>query len=169
MGGTSGTSTTSTGVKLKTSPSVSGSMPSLVTGAGDYMMVELMLFDVVLAWLLQILASLPCPSLPSHAILRSATASHKVFKSAKEYFASQERLAALEACLCVRSYMEGGRRLDASAPPVLHWVVATAWKTLRHDKSDEGAWLRELLIVKGPQVIANGLWTSYKWLNSLPE
>lgn len=131
--------------------------------------VELMLFDVTLSCTLQELASIPCQTLPQDPILRDATTAQDTFGSAKECYAYQERLAALEACRCVHSFVQGRQRIDPRAPPIIHWAIAMAWEKLRHDKSVKGTLLRELLTMKGRQVVADGLWTTYKWPNSLIE
>lgn len=151
------------------SPPSSDSLPSLITGRASTpsRMVQLMLFDVALTTVLQILASLPCEALPRGGSLRSASAS--LTQSAREYYASQERLAASEACRCIRAFVEGGGCLNARVPPVLHWAVATAWKSLRYDSSVEGIWLQELMSVKGRGVVADGLWENYQWLESVPN
>ncbi|KAH7161935.1 hypothetical protein B0J13DRAFT_614622 [Dactylonectria estremocensis] len=170
--GTSGTSATFPGIASTRSAPASDSIPSMIIGTkvlSRAMVVELILFDVALVTLLQILASLPREALQGHSFLRGARAPQNGTESAKEYYASQERLAALEACRCVRSYVEGGQCLDASVPPILHWAIATTLRSLYRDTSVEATWLRELVTPKGQQVVAVGLWKTYQWLSSLTE
>jgi hypothetical protein len=123
--------------------------------------VMLMLYNLALVHVLQILAPLPreesAPQNPSHQP-----------ESAGVYHAD-ERNAAREACRCLQYYMSIRRRLDPSASPIVHWAVFAVWERLRRDDSAEGAWMRDLLTRKGRQVVAEGLWTTYKWVNSLPE
>ncbi|KAL6408576.1 hypothetical protein AUP68_08436 [Ilyonectria robusta] len=170
--GTSGTSATFPGVASTRSAPASDSIPSMIMETkvlSRAMVVELILFDVALVTLLQILASLPREVLQGHSFLRGATAPQNGTESAKQYYASQERLAALEACRRVRSYVEGGQCLDASVPPILHWAIATALRSLHRDTSVEATWLRELVTPNGQQVVAVGLWKNYQWLSSLTE
>lgn len=170
--GTSETSATFPGIASTKSPSASGPTPSMIIGTkvlSRAMVVELILFDLTLLTLLQILVSLPCEPLQRDSFLRGVTTSQKGIESAKEYYASQERLVALETCRCVRSYVEGGQGLDASVPPILHWAIVTALRSLRHDTSVEATWLWDLLTPKGQQVVSNGLWKGYQWLSYLNE
>jgi hypothetical protein len=123
--------------------------------------IMLMLYNLALTHVLQILAPLPLEESATRNISQQR-------ETAKTYHAD-ERIAAREACRCVQYYLYIRRRLDASASPLVHWAVAAAWTRLRRDDSVEGAWMRDLLTGKGRQVVAEGLWTTYKWLNSLPE
>jgi transcription factor-like protein len=123
--------------------------------------VMLMLYNVALMYVLQVLTPLPREeSAPRNT-------SHQP-EPAGRYHAD-EFLAAREACRCVQYYMSVRRRLDASASPIVHWAVATAWTRLRSDDSVEAVWMRELLTGRGRQVVAEGLWTTYIWVNSLPD
>jgi len=123
--------------------------------------VMLMLYNLALMYVLQILAPQPQEeSAPRNASHEPETAGR---------YHADERIAAMEACRCIQYYMLIRRRLDASASPIVHWAITAAWKRLRRDDSVEGAWMRDLLTARGRQVVAEGLWTSYKWLNSLPE
>ncbi|ORY06778.1 hypothetical protein BCR34DRAFT_571136 [Clohesyomyces aquaticus] len=125
--------------------------------------VMLMLYNLALMHVLQVLAPLP----PPHKESAPRNASHQP-ETARRYHVD-ERIAARETCRCIQYYMSIRRRLDASASPIVHWAVAAAWARLRRDDSVEGAWMRDLLTSIGRQVVAEGLWTTYKWLNSLPE
>ncbi|GKT51846.1 uncharacterized protein ColSpa_12027 [Colletotrichum spaethianum] len=160
--GASGTCTIFSGVISTSNSPGSDSATSLISGdvLSRKMVVELVLFDLALLTLMHTLASLPCEAL--HGPQNGA-------KSLTEYYASQERRAALETCRCIRSYVEGGQCLDASVPPILHWAIVTAMKSLHHDTSVEAAWLRELVTSKGKQVVEGGLWKTYQWLSSLTE
>lgn len=89
--------------------------------------------------------------------------------SEKTLWAEEMRLAAIQSCQVIRNYLSNKRFIDASFPPLIHMSLAAAWNHLRYDESDEGIWLRELLTEKGRQVVANGLWATYQWLNSLSE
>ncbi|KAJ4331283.1 hypothetical protein N0V95_009908 [Ascochyta clinopodiicola] len=123
--------------------------------------VVLMLYNLALMHVLQILGTLPCEeSAPRNASLQPETDGR---------YHSEDRIAARETCRCIQYYMSVRRRLDASASPIVHWAVAAAWTRLRRDDSVEGAWMRDLLTGRGRQVVAEGLWTTYKWVNSLPE
>lgn len=169
-GGTLETSATFPGVASTESPPASDSVPFMIIGTkvlSRAMVVELIMFNLALLNLLQILVSLPFEALQRHGFLRGATASQKVTESAKEYYASQERLAALETCRCVRSYVEGGQFLDASVPPILHWAIVTALRSLPGNTSVEATWLWKLVTPMGQQVVSVGLWKTYQWLSSL--
>ncbi|KAF1972430.1 hypothetical protein BU23DRAFT_555224 [Bimuria novae-zelandiae CBS 107.79] len=137
---------------------------SLVTVAGIATVptaVMLMLYNLALMHVLKILETLPREeSTPRNALHQPETAGR---------YHAYERIAAREACRCIQYYMSIRRRLDASASPIVHWAVAAAWARLRRDDSVEGAWMRDLLTGRGRQIVAEGLWTTYKWLNSLPE
>jgi hypothetical protein len=123
--------------------------------------VILMLYNVVLMHVLQILAPLPHDqSAPQDAWHQPETAGR---------YDADDRIAAREACRCIQYYMLIKRRLDASDSPIVHWAIGAAWTRLRCDNSVEGAWMRGLLTDRGRQVVAEGLWTTYKWLNSLSE
>ena len=120
---TIGMSTSSPSIESKSSPLAGDSMPSLSTateGLTLAAMVELMLFDLTLSYLLQILASLPCQQLPGHAVSLGEASAQDVFWSPMEYYASQERRAAMEASRCVRSFLGRGSSLDPGTPPVVH-------------------------------------------------
>lgn len=123
--------------------------------------VMLMLYNIALMHVLQILAPLPREgSAPRNVSHQPETAGG---------YPAHERLAAREACRCIQYYISTRRRLDASASPIVHWAVGAVWTRLRRDDSVEGAWMRDLLTRRGRQVVAEGLWTTYKWANSLPE
>ncbi|KAK4206333.1 hypothetical protein QBC37DRAFT_393521 [Rhypophila decipiens] len=115
--------------------------------------IMLMLYNLALMRVLQITATLPQQQLETVHECRA-----------------NQRMAAREACRCIQYYL-GTRRcvLDASASPIIHWAVATVWTALCRDDSIEGAWMRDLLSRKRRQVLAGGIWTTYLWLNSLPE
>ncbi|KAH7346998.1 hypothetical protein BKA66DRAFT_433015, partial [Pyrenochaeta sp. MPI-SDFR-AT-0127] len=137
---------------------------SLVTVAGIATVpaaVMLMLYNLALMHVLKILERLPREdSAPRNALHQPETAGR---------YHADESIAAREACRCIQYYMSIRRRLDASASPIVHWAVAAAWTRLRRDDSVEGAWMRDLLTGRGRQIVAEGLWTTYKWLNSLSE
>jgi hypothetical protein len=122
--------------------------------------VTLMLYNLALLYVLQILDSLPSLAVPG---LSNPT------KTTAGYFSTEEVFAAREICRCIQYYLSVRNRLDATAPPITHWAIGAAWKRLRRDDSAEGAWMRGLLTRRGRQVIIDGLWTTYKWINSLPE
>jgi hypothetical protein len=126
----------------------------------------LMLYDLAVMFVSQSLQ--PLPPLEESAATRTTRNVPRQFETAKSYQVD-ERDAAREVCRCTRYYLSIRRRLDASAPLVIHWAIAVAWERLRQDDSAEGVWMRDLLSRKGRQVVAEGLWTTYKWLNSLPE
>lgn len=90
----------------------------------------LMLYNLALMHVLQSLAPLPLE------------------ETVKSYHVN-ERIAAREACRCTQYYLSIRRRLDASAPPIIHWAVAAAWERLRRDDSVEGAWMRDWQISQG--------------------
>jgi len=125
----------------------------------------LMLYNLALMYVLQSLAPLPLED--------SATQIQNLPNSPQlntgERHRIGERIAAREACRCIQYYLSVGCRFNASAPPIVHWAFTAAWTKLRRDESVEGAWMRELLTGNGPQVVAEGLWTTYKWLNSVTE
>jgi hypothetical protein len=121
----------------------------------------LMLYNLALMYVLQSLAHLPLEDSATRSIGQQS-------ESAKGHHVD-ERVAAREICHCIQYYLHTRRRLDASASPIVHWAVAEAWTRLRRDDSIEAAWIRDLLTSRGRQVVAEGLWTTYKWLNSLPE
>ncbi|KAK0753792.1 hypothetical protein B0T18DRAFT_337614 [Schizothecium vesticola] len=121
----------------------------------------LMLYNLARMYVLESLAPLPLEESTTRDVsLQSETA---------QGYHADERIAAREACRCIQYYLDVRRRLDASASPIVHWAVAAAWTRLRRDDSVEGAWMRDLLNSRGRQVVAEGLWTTYKWINSLPE
>jgi len=123
--------------------------------------IMLMLYNLALMHVLQTIATLPL----EESAIRNIS---QQLETANECRAN-ERIAARETCRCIQYYLCIRRRLDASASPIIHWAVATAWTALRRDDSIEGAWMQDLLSKKGRQVVAEGLWTTYLWLNSLPE
>ena len=66
------------------------------------------------------------------------------------HFDQRTRIAAREACRCIQYYLSiGRRRLDASAPPIIHWTVSMASERLQRDDSVEGAWMRDLQTSQG--------------------
>ena len=123
--------------------------------------IMLMLYNLALMCVLQIIATLPLEGSATRNVSQQ-------LETAVECRAN-ERIAAREACRCIQYYLCGRRRLDTSASPIIHWAVATTWTVLRCDDSIEGAWMQDLLSRKGRQVVAEGLSTTYLWLNSLPE
>lgn len=123
--------------------------------------IMLMLYNLALVHVLQIIATLPLEESGIRNISQQ-------LESAEEC-RRHELIAAREACRCIQYYLCVRRRLDASASPIIHWAVAATWTALRHDDSIEGAWMQDLLSKKGRQVVAEGVWTTYLWLNSLPE
>ncbi|KAE9366439.1 hypothetical protein N431DRAFT_419696 [Stipitochalara longipes BDJ] len=123
--------------------------------------IMLMLYNLALMHVLQIIATLPLEESTTRKISQQ-------LETANECRAN-ERIAAREACRCIQYYLCIRRRLDASASPIIHWAVAAVWKALRRDDSIEGAWMQDLLSKKRRQVVAEGLWTTYLWLNSLLE
>lgn len=138
-----------------------GSLITVATIPNVPAAIMLMLYNLVLIHVLQILASLPLEESATGNISQQP-------ETAKRYHAD-ERIAAREACRCIQHYLYIRRRFDTSASPIVHWAVGTSWTRLRRDDSVEGAWMRNLLVGKGRQVVAEGMWTTYKWLNSLPE
>ena len=153
----------------------SGSLITATTIPNIPAAAMLMLYDLAVMYVSQSLQ--PSPPLEESAATTSTKTTTRIdsqqqqqqLETAKSYQVDDERDAAREVCRCARYYLSIRRRLDASAPPVIHWAIAVAWERLRRDDSAEGIWMRDLLSRKGRQVVAEGLWTTYKWLNSLPE
>ena len=123
--------------------------------------MELMLYNLAVLHVLQVITTLPLEGSVHLNTLQLETANE---------CRAKERIAARELCRCIQYYLCIKRcRLDARASPISHWAVSTTWKALRCDESIEGEWIRDLLCKKNRQLVADGLWTSYLWLNSLPE
>jgi hypothetical protein len=123
--------------------------------------IMLMLYNLALMRVLQIIATLPL----EESAIQNLSQQLETANECRE----NERIAAREACRCIQYYLCIRRRLDASTSPIIHWAVAAVWTALRRDNSIEGAWMQDFLSKKGRQVVAEGLWTTYLWLNSLPE
>ncbi|KAH8892317.1 hypothetical protein GQ53DRAFT_841093 [Thozetella sp. PMI_491] len=152
---------------LKTSSHSPEACPTvgLIKGAegNDFRVVLIMLYNMTLIHVLQILASIPFEKRSAAAVREDNP------QPTKDGYLTEKRLAALEACRWIRYYLKGYRQLDLRTSTVVHWTISTVWTELRNDDSVEGSWMRDLLIKKGRQVVAHGIWSTYKWLGSLPE
>ena len=134
--------------------------------SNDSAAIMLMFYNTALICVLQILASLLLENsgIPSnqsviHKTWQDANCVDDHWKQTKTEYIAAERLAALEICRCIPSYIVRKSRLDLGASPIAHLAVTTAWMTLRGNESVEGRWITELLNTKGQKVIARGLWT----------
>ncbi|KAH8202062.1 hypothetical protein TruAng_003817 [Truncatella angustata] len=135
----------------------------------DNPIVMIILYNLTLILVLQILISLAPESKLNPNTCRHLRTLDHTCELVEEKDSSEERTTALILCQNIQHYLDENKRLDASAPPIVHWALLTAWKRLRYDVSDEGQWMRELLSTKGRQVVARGLWATYKWLCQIAE
>jgi hypothetical protein len=135
----------------------------------DSLVMLLMLYNITLIYVVQILASIPVNVGTARAIPLSTKSAGVMKQSDGDMYFIEKRVGALQLCRLLQQHLGGKRALDPHSSNIVLWTVTIAWRELRFDNSAEGDWMRGLLNSKGRQDAAQGMWTTFKCLNSLPE
>jgi hypothetical protein len=144
--------------------------PFLITAfefSNDESALMLILYNAVLIYVLQLLASLSLSGTGVHSnpnqcftvdSLQIAGRDGSLWDLTKDDYTAAERLAALEICRCLPYYLDRISHLDGGSSPVFQWGVTTAWMTLRRGEAAENTMILDLLSMQSRGAIAQALW-----------